>query len=147
MKVSQKGKDLSLAFGGQALIEGVMMRSKKHMVLCVRKPNNEILTSIENLNPMAEKHGFLGVPFLRGIVAMFESFFLGMKGILFSANTALSEEEEEEENSITLGYKELVVVGVGALGIMSIFFVVPFLLAGLLNLTGVIFNVEEVAPK
>jgi len=90
---------------------------------------------------MAEKHRFLGVPFLRGIVAMFESFFLGMKGILFSANAALS--EEEEENSITLGYKELVVVGVGALGIMSIFFVVPFLLAGLLNLTGVIFNVVE----
>lgn len=141
MNVTKKKKDLSLAFGGQALIEGVMMRSKKHMVLCVRKPSNEVLTNIENLKPLADKHRFLGVPFLRGIVAMVESFFLGMKGILFSANAALS--EEEEENSITLGYKELAVVGVGALGIMSLFFVVPFLLAGLLNLTGVIFSVAE----
>jgi len=128
LNVTKKKKDLSLAFGGQALIEGVMMRSKKHMVLCVRKPSNEVLTNIENLKPLADKHRFLGVPFLRGIVAMVESFFLGMKGILFSANAALS--EEEEENSITLGYKELAVVGVGALGIMSLFFVVPFLLAG-----------------
>lgn len=141
MNVTKKKKDLSLAFGGQALIEGVMMRSKKHMVLCVRKPSNEVLTNIENLKPLADKHRFLGVPFLRGIVAMVESFFLGMKGILFSANAALS--EEGEENSITLGYKELAVVGVGALGIMSLFFVVPFLLAGLLNLTGVIFSVAE----
>jgi len=141
LNVTKKKKDLSLAFGGQALIEGVMMRSKKHMVLCVRKPSNEVLTNIENLKPLADKHRFLGVPFLRGIVAMVESFFLGMKGILFSANAALS--EEGEENSITLGYKELAVVGVGALGIMSLFFVVPFLLAGLLNLTGVIFSVAE----
>ncbi len=141
MNIIKKEKDLSLAFGGQALIEGVMMRSKKHMVLCVRKPSNEVLTNIENLKPLADKHRFLGVPFLRGIVAMVESFFLGMKGILFSANAALS--EEEEENSITLGYKELAVVGIGALGIMSLFFIVPFLLAGLLNLTGVIFSVAE----
>jgi uncharacterized protein YqhQ len=138
---TKKGKEPSLAFGGQALIEGVMMRSKKHVVLCVRKPNNEVLTNVENLNPIADKHKFLGIPFLRGIVVMFESFYLGMKGILFSANTALS--EEEEENSITLGYKELAVVGVGVLGIMSLFFVVPFVLAGLLNLTGVIFSVAE----
>jgi uncharacterized protein YqhQ len=138
---TKKGKEQSLAFGGQALIEGVMMRSKKRMVLCVRKPNNEILTNIENLNPIADKHRFLGLPFLRGILALFETFFLSVKGILFSANAALS--EEERENSTTLGYKELVVVSVGALGIMSLFFVVPFLLAGLLNLTGVIFNVVE----
>jgi uncharacterized protein YqhQ len=141
VNIIKKEKDLSLAFGGQALIEGVMMRSKKHMVLCVRKPSNEVLTNIENLKPLADKHRFFGVPFLRGIVAMVESFFLGMKGILFSANAALS--EEEEENSITLGYKELAVVGIGALGIMSLFFIVPFLLAGLLNLTGVIFSVAE----
>jgi uncharacterized protein YqhQ len=138
---TKKGKEPSLAFGGQALIEGVMMRSRKHMVLCVRKPNNEILTSIENLNPMADKHRLLGLPFLRGIVALFETFFLSMKGILFSANAALS--EEDGENGTTLGYKELIVVGAGALGIVSLFFVVPFLLVGLLNLTGVLFNIAE----
>jgi uncharacterized protein YqhQ len=138
----KKGKESSLAFGGQALIEGVMMRSRRHMVLCVREPNNnEILTNIENLNPIADKHKLLGVPFLRGIVSWFETFYLGMKGLLFSANTAL--DEGEETNSTTFGYKELAVIGAGALGIVALFFVVPFFLAGLLNLTGVLFNVVE----
>ena len=138
---SNKGKEPSLAYGGQALIEGVMMRDRKHMVLVVRKPNNEILTNIEDLSPAADKFRFLGLPFIRGIVALFESFILGMKGILFSANAALSEEDEEE--SITLGYKELILVGLGTLGIVSIFFVAPFLLAEYLNLTGIVFNVVE----
>jgi uncharacterized protein YqhQ len=139
---AEKGKESSLAFGGQALIEGVMMRSRKHMVFCVRKPSdNEILTNIENLNPLADKHKFLGVPFLRGIVSLVETLYLGMKGLLFSANAAL--DEGEGEKSITLGYKELAVISAGALGIIALFFVVPFLLAGLLNLTGVLFNVME----
>ena len=139
---AKKGKEPSLAFGGQALIEGVMMRSRKHMVLCVRKPNsNEILTNIENLNPIADKHRFLGVPFLRGIVSWLETFYLGAKGLLFSANTAL--DEGEGESSTKFSHKELALVVAGALGIISLFFVVPFLLAGLLNLAGVLFNVIE----
>ena len=130
---NKKSKETSLAFGGQALIEGVMMRSKRHMVLCVRKPNsNEILTNIENLHPIADKYKLLGLPFLRGIVSLFETFYLGVKGLLFSANAAL---EEEGENSVKSGYKELAVVGAVALGIIAIFLVVPFFLAGLLNLT------------
>jgi len=139
---AKKDKGSSLAFGGQALIEGVMMRSRKHMVLCVRKPNSdEILTNVENLNPLADKYKFLGVPFIRGIVSLFETFYLGMKGLLFSANAALDEGEGEE--SVKFGYKELAVVGAGALGIVALFLVVPFLLAGLLNLTGILFNVLE----
>ena len=138
----KKDKGSSLAFGGQALIEGVMMRSRRHMVLCVRKPNSdEILTNVENLNPLADKYRFLGVPFIRGIVSLFETFYLGMKGLLFSANAALDEGEGEE--SVKFGYKELAVVGAGALGIVALFLVVPFLLAGLLNLTGILFNVLE----
>jgi uncharacterized protein YqhQ len=141
MTIRKEDEEQSLAFGGQALIEGVMMRSKKHMVLCVRKPNHEIITNVDNLKPLAEKHRILGLPFIRGIVTMLETFFLGMKGILFSANTALS--EEEEENSLTLGYKELLVVGLGVLGIMSLFFIVPFILVDFLGLTGIIFNIAE----
>jgi uncharacterized protein YqhQ len=138
----EKGEESSLAFGGQALIEGVMMRSRRYMVLCVRKPNdNEILTNIENLHPITDKHRILGLPLLRGIVTLVETFYLGMKGLLFSANAAL--DEGERENGTTFGYKELAVVGAAALGIVALFFAVPFILAGLLNLTGVLFNVVE----
>jgi len=140
---SQNKKEPSLAFGGQALIEGIMMRSKKHMVLCVRKPNTEIVTQVENLNPLADKYKVLGVPFIRGIVALFESFFLGVKGLLFSANVAVEDEKDEAGEKLKLGYLELAILALGTLGIVAFFFLVPFLLATWLHLTGVVFNVAE----
>ena len=141
---AQKRKEPSLAFGGQALIEGVMMRSRKHMVLCVRKPNKEILTSVEKLNPLAEKYKVLGVPFLRGIVMLFESLYLGMKGILFSGNVALDEGEAEgNSESSKFGTGQLAIIAAGALGIVAVFFLVPFFLASWLSLKGVVFNVVE----
>jgi uncharacterized protein YqhQ len=140
----QKRKEPSLAFGGQALIEGVMMRSRKHMVLCVRKPNKEIVTSVENLNPLGEKYKILGIPFLRGIVMLFESLYLGMKGILFSGNVALDEGDVEGKSEETkLGTGVLAVIAAGAIGIVAVFFLVPFFLASWLNLSGVVFNVVE----
>lgn len=140
---NQNKKEPSLAFGGQALIEGVMMRSKKHMVLCVRKPNTDIVTQVENLNPLADRYKVLGVPFLRGIVALFESFFLGVKGLLYSANVAVEDVKDDEGESLKLGYLELAILALGTLGIVAFFFLVPFLLATWLNLSGVIFNVAE----
>ena len=144
---SQNKKEPSLAFGGQALIEGVMMRSQKHMVLCVRKPNTDILTQVEKLNPLSDKYKVLGVPFLRGIVALFESFYLGVKGLLFSANVAVEEEKDEVGESLKLGYLELAILALGTLGIVAFFFLVPFLLATWLNLSGIVFNVAEAAIR
>jgi uncharacterized protein YqhQ len=89
---AKKREEPSLAFGGQALIEGVMIRSRTHMVMCIRKPNNEILTNVERINPLSERYKVLGVPFLRGIVALFEALYLGFKGIYFSANAFVEEE-------------------------------------------------------
>ena len=134
---AKKREEPSLAFGGQALIEGVMMRSRTHMVMCVRKPNNEILTNVEGINSLCERYRVLGLPFLRGIVALLETFYLGFKGLFFSANVVA------EEEGVKLTYKELAVVGAMTLGLISFFFVVPFLLTSLLNLTGVLFNIVE----
>jgi uncharacterized protein YqhQ len=134
--LAQRREEPSLAFGGQALIEGVMIRSRTHVVMCVRQPNNEILTHTEEINPMSERYRILGLPFLRGIVALFETLYLGVKGVYFSANAVLEEEEK-------FTYKEFAIVVVMALGLASFFFVVPFLLTTLLNLTKVIFNIVE----
>ena len=143
-KLTQKGKEPSLAFGGQALIEGVMMRSRKNMVMCVRKPNKEIVTSVEQLNPLADKYKVLGLPFLRGIVTMLESFYLGIKSLLFSANTALEDiDGEGQGESLKFGYAQLAILGLGVVGIVAVFFLVPFFLASWLNLTGIVFNVAE----
>lgn len=137
MKPTVKEKEEpSLAFGGQALIEGVMMRSRTHLVICVRQPNNEILTHKEKINSISERHRVLRLPFLRGIIALFETLYLGVKGLYFSANAVLEEEEK-------FTYKEFAIVAALALMLASFFFIVPFLLTTLLNLTGVLFNIVE----
>ena len=141
---AQRREEPSLAFGGQALLEGVMIRSRTHVVMCVRQPNNEILTHTEEINPLSKRYRALGLPFLRGIIALFETFYLGIKGIYFSVNAVLEEEEK-------FTYKEFAVVVVMALGLASFFFVVPFLLttllATLLNLTKVVFNIVEAVVR
>jgi uncharacterized protein YqhQ len=138
-------KEPSLAFGGQALIEGVMIRSKKHMVSCVRKPNKEIVTDIKPINPYSEKHRLLGWPFFRGVVNMIENMYLGIKGLMFSANTAFEFESDDgkEPEKIELGLKEIALLVVLLAGISAVFFLVPFLLSTWLKLTGLVFNVAE----
>ena len=134
--LAQRREEPSLAFGGQALIEGVMIRSRKHVVMCIRQPNNEILTHVEEINSLSERHKVLGLPFLRGIISLFETLYLGVKGIYFSANAVLEEEEE-------FTYKEWAIVVVLTLALSSFFIIVPFLLTTLFHLTGVLFNVVE----
>jgi uncharacterized protein YqhQ len=143
MSLTDKGKkEPSLAFGGQAVMEGVMIRSKNHLVICVRQPNEEIVTKTEELHSLSEKYRFLKVPFVRGILALVETLYSGMKGIYFSANAAFGEEGEEEES---LSPKEIaVVVAVAVCLSVLIFSVTPFFLTSLLNLGGgVLFNVAE----
>ncbi len=139
MKLDTKGKEEpSLAFGGQAVIEGVMIRSKKHMVTCVRQPNDEILTHVEEIKSVSERHKVLRLPFLRGIVALFETLYIGLKGLYFSANASLEEEEEK------LDPKEIVIIIAVALVLAVLLFsLLPFFLTTFLGLGGVIFNVVE----
>lgn len=111
--------------------------------MCVRKPNQEILTNVEEVQSLSQKHKSLGVPFIRGIVALPETLYLGFKGLFFSANAAIEEEGKEAEEQEQFGYKEFAVAVALAIGIAALFFVVPFLLATWLNLTGVIFNIVE----
>ncbi|MFQ6064852.1 MAG: DUF1385 domain-containing protein [Candidatus Bathyarchaeia archaeon] len=134
--LAPRREEPSLAFGGQALIEGVMMRSRKHLVICVRQPNNEILTHKEKINSLSEKHRILRLPFLRGIIALFETLYLGVKGLYFSANAVLEEEEK-------FTHKEFGIAIALALALASFFFIIPFLLTNLLGLTGVVFNIVE----
>ena len=138
MKLATKGKEEpSLAFGGQAVIEGVMIRSKKHMVTCVRQPNDEILTNVEEIKSVSERHKVLRLPFLRGIVALFETLYIGIKGLYFSANASLEEEEK-------LNPKEIVLAVVVALALaIFLFSLLPFFLTTFLNFEGVVFNVAE----
>ncbi len=136
---AERRQEPSLAFGGQAVIEGVMIRSKKHMVICVRQPNGEILTKTEEINSLSERHKVLKLPLIRGLVALVESVYLGVKGLYFSANVSLEEEDEKIEP------KEMAITFILAIGLAIILFsITPFLLTSLLTpLKGVIFVIIE----
>jgi len=139
--IAEKRKEPSLAFGGQAVIEGVMIRSKKHMVICVRQPNNEILTKTEEIKSISERYEVLKLPLLRGIVALFETLYLGVKGLYFSANASLGEGEEIKP-------KEMAIAVAIALGLAILLFtVIPFFLTTFFNLKGVVFNIVESAVR
>ncbi|WP_408955441.1 DUF1385 domain-containing protein [Natroniella sp. ANB-PHB2] len=81
-------------YGGQAVIEGVMMRGKGEQAIAVRKEDGEIILEKKEITSIADKFKFLKWPLLRGVVALFQSLILGIKALTFSANQ-FSEEEEE----------------------------------------------------
>jgi len=143
MSLTDKGKkESSLAFGGQAVMEGVMIRSKEHLVMCVRQPNKKIVTKTEETHSLSEKYRFLKIPFVRGILALIETLFSGIKGIYFSANAAFGEDEDEE---VILNPKEIAVIVAFSIGLSVLLFsVAPFFVSLLLNLgKGVLFNIGE----
>ncbi len=81
--------------GGQALIEGVMMKGPKNIAMAVRKPDNEIELKKEELSTLSTKHKFLKWPFIRGVVGLIEAMVIGVQSLMYSAQ--FYEEEEAAE--------------------------------------------------
>jgi len=134
--MSEKPEE-SLAYGGQALIEGVMMRSGETMVMCVRQPDQEIATFHLTVNNITKKNKLLGLPFVRGIAMLFETMYFGVKAMMQSANVALEEEDEE----FTLW--DYVLLLVMLLVMNGLFIAIPYVLTNYLGLNGLLFNVVE----
>jgi uncharacterized protein YqhQ len=111
--------DLKLpAYGGQAVIEGVMMRGKKAVAIAMRNPENEIVIHKEPLGSIYRSR-LVNVPFLRGLVMLWDALILGMRALTISANTQTGEDEQLEGPLlyITLGIS--LTIGV------AIFFLAP----------------------
>lgn len=130
-------EEQSLAFGGQALIEGVMMRSRSHLVMCVRRPDGEIATHSQEVSSLTRRHSVLALPVIRGVVAMLEAMYWGVKGIFHSADVALEEEQEE------FGFSDYLLVLALVAVMSSVFMVVPFVLTNYLHLEGFVFSLVE----
>jgi len=77
--------------GGQAVMEGVMMRSPHAWGIAVRKPSGEIITHSEPLDRPSEKHKWMGWPIVRGVMTLGHAMSLGFRALRFSANAALDE--------------------------------------------------------
>lgn len=129
---------MSYSYGGQALIEGVMMRGKRTQAMAVRQDDGTIVSEVEPIEPWMDKHPFFRLPFVRGTVNMLESIVVGMKALTWSTNANLTGGEEPEEElkpwqiALTMAFSL-------SLGI-ALFFLLPVFLANLTRpiITGVI---------
>lgn len=85
---------MKVRIGGQAVMEGVMMKNEDRYAVSVRKPDGEIETKIERYTSISDKYPVLKLPILRGIVNFAESMVVGMKTLTYSADFIEDEEEE-----------------------------------------------------
>lgn len=90
--------------GGQAVIEGVMMRGSKGQATAVRKSNGEIEIDVKKIIPVTKKYKFLNIPFIRGIFVLIDSLITGINTLNYSAS--FFEEEGEEELKFELWLKD-----------------------------------------
>lgn len=85
---------MAVRIGGQAVMEGVMMKNMDRYAVSVRKPDGEIETKVEDCVSFAEKHPVFQLPILRGVVNFIESMVIGMKTLNYSASFFEDEEED-----------------------------------------------------
>ena len=129
--------------GGQALIEGIMMRGPKKQAIAVRS-KDEIVTKVEDLKLLKDRHPILGWPLIRGVINFVSSMVSGVKALMYSADFYLVDEEAkpskiEEWFGRRVGasaLEKLVIYSSVVLGIgfsILLFIIVPNLIAGLLK--------------
>ena len=85
------------SYGGQALIEGVMMRGKHTQAMCARLEDGRIVSEVEEFTLLSQRNKFFALPLVRGVCSMIDSLVSGMQAIVWSTNVSLAEDEEEEE--------------------------------------------------
>jgi hypothetical protein len=125
-------------YGGQAVVEGVMMRGRKTMVTAVRRPRGELAIDVQPLSTLYAGR-LRRTPFVRGIIVLIESLVLGIKSLFYSANVSLEEEGEKLSGGLVW------IMMVVALGLaVALFFIVPLLLTKLLHISSsLLFNLVD----
>ncbi len=131
----------SSGIGGQAVMEGIMMKNKDDYAVAVRKPDGEIVVDKQTYRSIVGNHKALtGIPFVRGVFNFIDSMIIGMKTLMFSASFFEDEEEkkpmteaeqkkkEKQESALMTG-----TVIVSIVFAVAIFMVLPYLLSGLLK--------------
>src|SRR3954464_354052 len=122
--------------GGQAVLEGVMMRGPRNWAVAVRKPDGEIAQVAKEIDPLMARSRFLRLPIVRGVVALGESLAIGFRALSVSANYAAQEELEGDEEPAEIGRWTLFFSFAIAIGFaLMLFKVGPALLTDLLPIS------------
>ncbi|MBP6179277.1 MAG: DUF1385 domain-containing protein [Anaerolineales bacterium] len=117
-------EDRIITYGGQAVIEGVMMRGQKAYAVAMRAPDGNIAIHTEKLANVY-RSGITKIPFLRGSILLWDALGLGMKALTLSANTQTGEDEKLEGPALYLTLGLSLTIGIG------LFFLLPAGLGGL----------------
>jgi uncharacterized protein YqhQ len=132
-----------ISVGGQALIEGVMMKTPNWVAAAARKPNGSITRIRHRHRSLTEKSFFLRLPFVRGVIFLGEMMVLGVKMLNWSANQQ-AETKEEELNGWQLGFTLLVSLALT----IALFVLVPYGVARFFTETrGALFNIIDGAMR
>ncbi len=136
----------SFSIGGQAVLEGVMMRSPAAVATAVRKPNGEIVVTHKAFRGIAARYKFLNLPILRGGINLIETLILGMESLNYSADQAMAEDERPKDAPASwkqqAGMIATLIVAF-ALG-LGIFFYLPLVLTGLTGVkNSILFNLVD----
>lgn len=138
-----------LPVGGQAVIEGVMIRAPEVVSIAVRKPDGTIVVKREGFTSVTKKSKVLGLPILRGAVALIETIIIGVKALSFSGDVAMAEEKKQSNlekrprpvlAKLRLGFTLVVAFAVA----LAIFFYVPLILTEWMGIReGFLFNLVD----
>lgn len=141
--MTEKDKLHCTSIGGQAVIEGVMMRGPKEIAIAVRKPDQQIIVDKRPVSLMIQKYKLNKIPIVRGVIAFFESMIIGVKALMYSAEFMDIEEEEEPskfeqflERKLGDKLKDYIIyfsVFVSLVFSVGLFFVLPNFIIGQLN--------------
>ena len=131
--------------GGQALIEGIMMRGPKKQSIVVRKPDGELAIQEKELKLVKDRYPVLGLPFIRGVFSFCGAMYNGVTALMYSADFFPEEEEEEpskfelwlvnklgDEKATKFFITLAVILGIGMS--IGLFFLLPTLLGGVVRL-------------
>ncbi len=128
-----------VSIGGQALIEGIMMKGPKKTVMAVRGKDKEIILEDLNQVPITQKHKFLNIPIIRGVINFVESMIFGYKALMRSADlsgfTDLEDEapKDQKKQSTLLNILMVLATVLGVLLAVLLFMFLPAFLFNLLN--------------
>jgi len=146
-----EGKEIQV--GGQAIIEGVMMRSPDRVAVAVRRADGKIVLKNDPYISLTKRNKFWGLPIIRGAVILIESIIIGIKALTFSGDIAVAEEQKKEQqksknkSSTKTGISNLWLIGTVIFSLiigLALFFYLPLVLTDLLGAkTGFWFNVVD----
>ena len=111
-------EDRIITYGGQAVLEGVLMRGQKAFAIAMRAPDGSITIHTEKLAKVY-RSGITKVPFIRGVILLWDALGLGMKALTISANTQTGEDEKLEGPALYLTLALSMTIGIG------LFFLLP----------------------